>query len=53
MILTTPDKKLAEEFRELDLLDSGTQGVDGKPVEVVGTLEHGAYGIDPTELYLI
>lgn len=53
MVLTTPDKKLAEEFREMDLLDNATRGSDGKPVEVVGTLEHGAFGIDPTELYLI
>ena len=50
MLLMTSDKLLRENFVELDLMaqDDG----DGPRREIVSTLEPGAYGLDPTELYL-
>lgn len=52
MILTTPQKELRQGFEEVDLFMHALG--DGKvlPLEIVGTLESGAFGIDPTELYL-
>jgi HD-GYP domain-containing protein (c-di-GMP phosphodiesterase class II) len=52
MVLTTADKKLRSEFEEVDLLELEQQQKGSRPIEIVGTLEAGAYGIDPTELYL-
>lgn len=52
MILTGADKQLAEEFIEVDLLTQPYRGTSDRQIEVVGTLDPGAYGIDPTELYL-
>ncbi|HQW81859.1 MAG: DUF3391 domain-containing protein [Rhodanobacteraceae bacterium] len=50
MLLMTADKVLRENFVELDLM---TQADDERTVrEIVTTLEPGAYGLDPTELYL-
>jgi hypothetical protein len=51
MLLTTPDKTLQSQFIEIDLLAQGrTEGTI--EIEIVATLSPGAYGIDPTELYL-
>lgn len=50
MLLMTSDKILRENFVELDLM-AQAEG-DGSVREVVTTLEPGAYGLDPTELYL-
>lgn len=52
MILTTPDKKLRVTFEEIDLFMHALGDGQKQPLEIVGTLESGAYGIDPTELYL-
>jgi HD-GYP domain-containing protein (c-di-GMP phosphodiesterase class II) len=50
MLLMTAAKVLRENFIECDLMSqSEDQGVQR---EVVATLEPGAYGLDPTELYL-
>jgi HD-GYP domain-containing protein (c-di-GMP phosphodiesterase class II) len=50
MLLTDPDKTVLAQFRSLDLMvqaegDAGT-------LRITGMLEPGAYGLDPTELYL-
>jgi cyclic di-GMP phosphodiesterase len=51
MVLTTPDKQLAADFRPLDLMDDN--GDQGTPqVLIANALEPGAYGLDPAELYL-
>ncbi len=47
MVLTTPDKLLAEDFRELDLARLADAAL-----RIAHTLPTGAYGLDPTELYL-
>ena len=50
MLLMTTDKVLRTNFIEFDLMG---QGEDVQPLrEIVTTLEPGAYGLDPTELYL-
>jgi len=50
MLLMTADKILRENFVELDLM---TQAEGDVPVrEIIATLEPGAFGLDPTELYL-
>ncbi len=50
MLLMTADKQLREDFVEFDLM---AQNEDAGPVrEIVTTLEPGAHGLDPTELYL-
>lgn len=50
MLLMTADKVLRENFVEFDLM---AQGEDSGPArEIVTTLEPGAHGLDPTELYL-
>lgn len=50
MLLMTADKVLRENFIELDLMTQN-EG-EGAPRDIVTTLEPGAYGLDPTELYL-
>lgn len=50
MLLMTADKVLRENFVELDLMTQ-VEG-EGPLREIVTTLEPGAYGLDPTELYL-
>ncbi len=52
MILTTTDKKLKDSFEEIDLFVQRTGDENSPALEITGTLENGAYGIDPTELYL-
>jgi HD-GYP domain-containing protein (c-di-GMP phosphodiesterase class II) len=52
MVLTAPDKLLAEDFRELDLATLADGPEAGDSLRIVHTLEPGAYGLDPTELYL-
>ena len=50
MLLMTADKVLRENFIEFDLMSQGEQS--GPAREIATTLEPGAYGLDPTELYL-
>ncbi len=50
LLLTTPDKRLAAGFRELDLLVEANTG--GANVRILKTLEPGTYGLDPSELFL-
>lgn len=52
MILTTSDKKLKQSFQEIDLFMHALGDGQKEHLEIVGTLENGAYGIDPAELYL-
>lgn len=52
MILTTPEKQLRQSFEEIDLFMHAIGDGQSKHLEIVGTLESGAYGIDPAELYL-
>lgn len=52
MVLTTADKQRLEQFYVIDLLNqAGTSGSDA-PMEIASTLEPGAFGIDPHEIYL-
>lgn len=52
MVLTGPDKQLDPRFRSVDLMLQA-EGVDREQtLYIVRTLEPGAYGLDPTELYL-
>ncbi|MEP6632873.1 MAG: HD-GYP domain-containing protein [Luteimonas sp.] len=50
MLLTTPDKQLAPQFVSLDLM-AQVKG-DKTALRIANTLETGAYGLDPAELYL-
>jgi HD-GYP domain-containing protein (c-di-GMP phosphodiesterase class II) len=50
MVLTGPDKALLAQFRPFDLMMQA-EG-DGDAVQIACTLEPGAYGLDPTELFL-
>jgi HD-GYP domain-containing protein (c-di-GMP phosphodiesterase class II) len=50
MLLTTPDKQLAAQFQVLDLMTQ--TGDKAERLRIVNTLEIGAYGLDPAELYL-
>lgn len=51
MLLSTPDKQPLTAFSELDLMKQAES--DGfMPVQIAGTLQPGAYGLDPAELYL-
>ncbi|MBC7988198.1 MAG: HD-GYP domain-containing protein [Luteimonas sp.] len=50
MLLTTPDKRLAEQFLALDLM--AQPGDKAGHLRIANTLEVGAYGLDPAELYL-
>ena len=48
MVLTAPDKQVDTDFRFLDLM----RQPDGSNVRISRVLEPGAYGLDPTKLYL-
>lgn len=50
MVLTDPDKAVLEQFRAIDLMMQA-EG-EAEALQVRNTLEIGAYGLDPTELYL-
>ena len=52
MVLMSPEKKLYEQFMEIDLMSDQLAEEGRKRVEIMGTLEPGAFGIDPQELYL-
>jgi HD-GYP domain-containing protein (c-di-GMP phosphodiesterase class II) len=51
MLLTTPDKKIDPEFRQVELLERAEQP-GSERMQVLRPLPPGAYGLDPTELYL-
>ena len=52
MLLTSPDKRLREHFLSLDLLTMRYGEVSDTDVHIVRSLDPGAYGLEPTELYL-
>lgn len=52
MVLTDPDKRLDTHFRSLDLMAQPEQERRDRLVHIVRTLSPGAYGLDPSELYL-
>lgn len=52
MLLTSPDKRLRENFLSLDLLTMRYGEVEDSDVHIVRSLDPGAYGLEPTELYL-
>lgn len=52
MVLMSPDKKLYQQFMEIDLMSDQLVEEGRRRVEIMGTLEPGAFGIDPRELYL-
>ena len=52
MLLTNPDKRLRENFLSLDLLTMRYGEVEDSDVLIVRSLDPGAYGLEPTELYL-
>lgn len=52
MLLTSADKRLRENFQSLDLLTMRYGDVEESDVHIVRSLDPGAYGLEPTELYL-
>lgn len=52
MLLTSADKRLRENFQSLDLLTMRYGEVEESAVHIVRSLDPGAYGLEPTELYL-
>lgn len=52
MLLTNPDKRLRDNFQSLDLLTMRYGEVEDSDVHIVRSLDPGAYGLEPTELYL-
>lgn len=52
MLLTTADKQLREDFRELDLLAAYEKAPREKRIKVLRALEPGSFGLNPAELYL-
>lgn len=52
MVLTTPDKQRLERFQVIDLLNQGDPNGADTPLEIASTLDPGAFGIDPNEVYL-
>ena len=52
MLLTSPDKRLRDNFQSLDLLTMRYGEVEDSDVHIVRSLDPGAYGLEPTELYL-
>lgn len=52
MLLTNPDKRLRDNFLSLDLLTMRYGEVEDSDVHIVRSLDPGAYGLEPTELYL-
>lgn len=52
LLLTGSDKQLDSRFRQLDLMAQADSGDLDTLTYIARTLEPGAYGLDPTELYL-
>jgi HD-GYP domain-containing protein (c-di-GMP phosphodiesterase class II) len=52
IVLTGADKQLDTNFRTLDLMVQAEHEEKEKTIYIVRTLDPGAYGLDPTELYL-
>jgi HD-GYP domain-containing protein (c-di-GMP phosphodiesterase class II) len=52
MLLMNADKRLREKFQSLDLLTMRYGEVEDSDVHIVRSLDPGAYGLEPTELYL-
>jgi HD-GYP domain-containing protein (c-di-GMP phosphodiesterase class II) len=52
MVLTGPDKQLDPSFRTVDLMLQAEGNDRQHTLYIVRTLEPGAHGLDPTELYL-
>ena len=52
MLLTNADKRLRDNFLSLDLLTMRYGEVEDSDVHIVRSLDPGAYGLEPTELYL-
>ena len=52
MVLTTADKELREEFREVDILGENTRAGETPRLHVLRALDPGAYGLNTAELYL-
>lgn len=52
MVLTTADKQRREQFYVIDLLNQSAASDSDTPKEIASTLEPGAFGIDPLEIYL-
>jgi hypothetical protein len=52
MLLTSADKRLRENFQSLDLLTMRYGDMEESDVHIVRSLDPGAYGLEPTELYL-
>lgn len=50
LVLTNPGKSLESRFRELDLLLESAG--EGDEIRIVRTVEPGAYGLNPSELFL-
>jgi len=50
LVILNKDKQQLPDFREIDLADF--VGEDRKVVEILKTLEPGAYGLDPEALYI-
>lgn len=51
ILLTGPDKRIDPGFRRIDLMGQPTTA-DGRSIHILRALQPGAYGIDPTELFL-
>jgi HD-GYP domain-containing protein (c-di-GMP phosphodiesterase class II) len=52
MLLLTADKKPYSPYRDIDLMADGAADDDPDAVQIVAALEPGAYGLDPSDLYL-
>lgn len=52
MVLTNADKELDSRFRAVDLMAQADGRALEASIHITRTLEPGAYGLDPTELYL-
>jgi hypothetical protein len=52
MLLLTADKKPYSPYVDIDLMADGAADDDPDAVQIVAALEPGAYGLDPSELYL-
>lgn len=52
MVLTTADKQVRQNFREIDLTTVADLPNPDRRVRVLRALDPGSYGLDPTELYL-
>lgn len=52
MLLTGADKRLRQHFKEVNLVVADRAGLPESALNIVRCLPVGAYGLDPTELYL-